>query len=712
MFPAPYKIFFRKTPTGDYYTVDGSGAVITTATATPIPNLPKGWEAPEIPISRSTENLGLLTQTTSSYKFTLDAAKILRYINYTYGPAADCFIEVWKTESTNQTYFLQHKGQFDFKTFNSQGEYVEVDIEQGGLNALLYREEDTVQEIPITPTTPGVIPTFLDGVALRNKSMVRMVMTYDDSQGKPSRPPVLIVDSESNIGVSVVANSNTTRGSIAEIEAAPFMVASVGGTITIEWDFFGRTWAANPTFRWGIWATINRGGTTVNRQIMAEGTAYYNNNGSQMYVGLLATGTTTLTVQTGDIISVYGAGIQNSSGTLTPYDLDQASKWERGILNITYNTRQAQTVTPAFRYGQVVEKLIAKIDATATVAANVFNTPGSSLLDCSPYNLLLAPSESVRGITDAKYKLAWKDIEKDLQRYGLAASADSNTVNIRPVTDFFEDAEMAHLGTIPRAALKVVPALKYLFAKLKAGCKAGDNDALQGRFAINAPQLWEVLWAKVEGERDMVSPFISDMYAIEQIRSNRVKDTTNQSDDNRIILLDATIASLNGSLIAGPRRPQNDGGNYAHYLIDSAAEETAFNLSQSPTRDIMRNGAIMAVQTSYGGSQVNFVSAEREGTMMAQLDPSTGGILERSVVNPYNPPFLPVLFQSEAPAPIGFYTAFATNPHRFLSFYVDGILYKGYIDEVKLRPGGTRDEGTLQYSLLAHPSTDLTTLIY
>lgn len=700
MQPNTYQIFLRDAVGGNYYTVNAGGAVVTTSTPTPIQHLPLGWNEIEIPISRSTQNLGLLTQTTSTYKFVLDGAKILRHIFHTQGTAATCFIEVYKTESANWTYYLYYKGQFDFTTYDADNDFVSIDIEQGGLNALLYREEDTVYEIPILATDPDVTPVVLDGVALRNKSMLRMLgSVYAYWRGIPG---ISVQSNESEIGVAIIAQQPTNADLNTTRDAHPFFEAKADGVVTVNYDLivhFGSPTGVSfsPAITIAVQIYHKKvSGTDVEVTLYSETTTAH---GPRPIAG-----SQTFNMAVGDQLIIYSSRIDTGS-----YADVLTMIWQKGIVFVSYNTRQEPTNALANRYGRVLEKLLAKVDATATVSPNVFNTPSSQLLDFSPYDLLLLPSESVRGIADAKFKVAYKDFLKDLPRYGLGASVSGSTLNIRPVTDFFTNSLLAHLGDIQ--TVKIAPALKYLFSTLKAGAKAGDNDALQGRYEINAPQLWKVQFAKVEGEYDMTSPFISGMYAIEQIRSNRVKETTNQSDDNRILLLDGDPYPYSPNYC--PRRPQNNSGNYADYLLDDAAEETAFNLSQSPTRDIMRNSAVMALQMTYAGTgPMAFVSAEREGTMQSKLSAASGAILERSVVFASSPPFLPVLFQFEAPAPIGFYAAFQSNPHGYLSFEYRGDLCKGYIDEVKIKPGGGNDPGMLVCSLLAHPDTDLNTLTF
>src|SRR6202008_1524349 len=97
---------------------------------------------------------------TLPYKYTFEAAKILRFVYYTYGPEKGCQLYVEILNHTTQLYSAYYTGDIDFTTANDQRDFFSVGVKETGVAASIKANEDVIYEVPIT--TPDKIIIDID----------------------------------------------------------------------------------------------------------------------------------------------------------------------------------------------------------------------------------------------------------------------------------------------------------------------------------------------------------------------------------------------------------------------------------------------------------------------------------------------------------------------------------------------------------------------
>ena len=714
--------FYLKDSFGTYYTVDAGGFVSLSLTKTPIKYAPKGWKATQIRRKRSLMYMGILTEMSTPYQFVLDGATILRFIFYAAGPDAECVLEIEKLNNTNWLYAPYYVGDIDFKSFSDSEGVVEVEIVQGGVNALIERNAKKTYEIDLLQSDSSLIA--MDGMSLRNRSVLQhKTLGPPYFVGNQISPAVNVFSNESNIGIAVIDRPTPVTGTYGDafIDKAVFFRAPINGNVEFAYSFNVNlidtgVSPSNPLAEDFDVFLLQKttGGTKTTHSL-------YHTNGfgspATSFGNNIFAGTKNITVAQGDAFSlIMLLGLGNGTA-IVAYNV------QLGQMTLTYNTRAALSYCRAYQYHKVTELLMDKVSEGQASLIKTFLESATSRVDNRPLWTWLAPAEGMRDIPDVKYKVSWEKLFQDLKsRWGLAMGVSGNGVKLAPLAEFFEDTQAADLGTV--SGLIVMPALELLFSTFKVGDTAGDNDALQGRYEINAPQEWAVSPTKTEGEYNMLSDFISGMYTLENIRvAQRGKDTTDKKQDGRICVIE-TNSTVDAAGAYPLYRPQNSAPNYAFGLIDNAATGTAYNLTLTPARNILRNKSTFAVQLFFNraGKKLKFISAERDGFLSSDF--GSGQIIDRlqsisdiehvgipagGIRDFSEPPFLPVLFKFRCEEPDGLYAALEANPNGYLKFRCSktNTYFKGFIFELIHHPG---DNSALDCVLLAHPETDLSTL--
>ncbi len=717
-FPEKYRFYLKKNNL--YYTVNASGAVVLVPAKSPLAHSPDGWDKTEIRIRRSHTNMGLLTELTTPYRFVLDGAKILRSINYAQGIDGQCTLVIEELNSLDLLFYPYYSGEVDFRHFPDEGNFVTVRVVEGGVNALMHQNEKTTYEIPLIYAE--AVGIFMDGMSLRNRSIIQHYIEGNVNSHQIT-PSVRTLSSESPIGVSTINREQLQINDIdVQYRDYYFFKSRASGTVNIDYSFSvlvenSGTQSWNPVTQDFTVAVVKRTMAGTNTP-----TVIYKTNGSgaapATYLGPHSfSGTVSMNVNENDTLALMLVfGTPGSGNGLAPFSV----RWsiQLGQMTVSYNTKAAGTSAVSYRYHQLVSKVIAAMTAgTATVSQPLLQS-ATPVMDNRPLHTWVSPAEAVRGVVNTKFKIKFSDLFLDASgTWGLAMGINGNNVKLAPLQEFFQNVQIADLGDV--SDLVIEPATDQLFSSFKVGSTVGDNDALQGRYAINAPQEWTIAPTKAEGGRDMVSPFIKDMYTIENIRMDmKDQDSTNKSVDNRIVVLEAGTVPTS-DLQYPLYRPQNIGSNYAGGLIDNAAKISAYNLALSPTRNILRNRSILSVQFYFNriNKRLKFQSAEREGYMFSNL--GSGEMSERTDIyhevapgTPYRfdvPPFLPYYAKFKVARPEGFKGALVANPDGYLKFRdtKTNLEYKAFIFELVQKPFEP-----MECTLAFHPDTDLETLIH
>jgi hypothetical protein len=138
---------------------------------------------------------------------------------------------------------------------------------------------------------------------------------------------------------------------------------------------------------------------------------------------------------------------------------------------------------------------------------------------------------------------------------------------------------------------------------------------------------------------------------------------------------------------------------------------TAFGLTLLPERSMARRRPLLSALCHLIPTiqYIKFTSAEREGSITSNYGWGVlSGRSDISVLGLGPRPFLPILFRFTAAIPDNLYELMQTSPYGYFGFRWKGNEYKGFVDEISQTPAR---RNTISCSLIAHPSTNLSTLI-
>lgn len=138
---------------------------------------PEGWDDMIVKWGRSEKYYGLLRSFTIPLKFVKDGRDFLKNSFYRYGVEADMDLLIEVTDES-WTYETWYRGKVDFSTYKDQEEWVEVNVIEGGLSALVKANEDKVYQIGYTDMTPGVLRFALEDAELEEYEGIKLMELF------------------------------------------------------------------------------------------------------------------------------------------------------------------------------------------------------------------------------------------------------------------------------------------------------------------------------------------------------------------------------------------------------------------------------------------------------------------------------------------------------------------------------------------------------
>ncbi|MES2428245.1 MAG: hypothetical protein V4560_14795 [Bacteroidota bacterium] len=517
-----------------------NGVVVTRSIPDPIENSPEGWEQNTIQFTRNTEFRSVITAYTTSLKFYLDGAKILRNAFYRMGMETVLYF-IWlkldRAFGAGMQYKSWYKGEPDFGTFRDEWDGCSVNISEGGFFKDLQAHKTVVQDIPFDDDAVGV---YIDGVKLRQKlnyTDVEDLQVSFASYGTNFFGPYILV-SQDGASSGFLINSE-------QLESAPSafadrlvsdntiltnigtVVVTVTITGTIEFKCIGMTSSPPYAVRFRY---LRSGQTIVNQNLyqiistvgMTVGTTYK------------ADFSIDIPLEPGE--RLYREGIFfGGVGSDAIIEFTQNSK-----SSINFITRQVPAVILAHRVVTLGSKLAGKISQGATMSSPNF-------MD-NDYNLMVTSGDAIRSIPAAVIKTSFSDWHKSIDAVKCVAL---DIVNNKPqlhsrYTKYDRTSTIAALGECSNWSLE--PADEYIYDVVQIGypSKAADSNIdVNGKYSFNNTYTWRINTTRRKATTyDAVSKYYADPYDITLIRVNlEDKTTTTGSTDNSNFFLDCEVKS-------------------------------------------------------------------------------------------------------------------------------------------------------------------------
>ena len=521
--------------------------VVTSSIPDPLNNSPEGWEKNTLQWARNKEFYGIIKSYTTSLKFYLQGAKILRNAFYKLGMETVLFF-IWLKQNVTfgagMKYEGWYKGEPDFSTFKDEWDGVEISITEGGFFKDLQANKTVVYEVPFTDSDF----VYMDGMNLYQKLIYEDIIDLDISIKNYTQnflgPYALTTQEGSSVGFylgneslapapSVYADKIASDNIILQNLLPDAVDITISGRISFKCTKMTSSPAWAMKFRY-LTSTLDIGHQNdyeiISTPAMVVGTTYFQDF------------SITITLQPNETLlreGIFFGGV----GVDAVIQFNEESK-----SNIAFKTRSPSNLVPIFRaydYGKI---LVKNMSDQAT-----FQSP---LLE-PDFNLMITCGDALRNIDGAVLKGTFSDYFKSIDAVKCAALdiVDNVPVLSSRYVKYNKNSVIAALGECSNWTLE--PANDYVYDTVESGYPSkssqSDND-VNGKYSFNNTYLWKVgVTRRNKNQYECKAAYYADPYDIELIRVNFAnKDTTTANTDNSIFFLDCepkTDLGFSGTII-------------------------------------------------------------------------------------------------------------------------------------------------------------------
>lgn len=753
---------------GDVYLyVNSAGGVVPSASPVPISYDPIGWDENELKFVRNLIQFGVERNYSLLYKYVKDAAKILRFVLYTYGKEKSCQLVVYRLNKSTQTYTHYYTGDIDFTTASDERDFFSVGNKEAGVAADIKANEDTTYEMAVNSSNRVIVD--IDPLLVDGEITFITAPLQTNFPNAPDGPEIEITDRRTLYLIAAqktfvpVSTSAKLPVELGQLDTSNTPLPGISeGQYPVGWfngNFLLNATSRNPclftakvdvynvivsgalpvtitnnsgydmTFRWGI-EKETLTGSTFSWTYYFSSSTYFIADGDPQQVFTLPLDVAPIDLVAGERIRLFfdPQGLPLPPSTNGGYFIEIH---DQENVKVTFQHYTQPFTVKGIRYNDACSFLVDKIsngtasfssdlltDTSATYPDGIDNRPvdtiilsGDSIRNAI-YSLEGSPINPVPVLVDPKIKMKWSDAFKDansLWSIGIGIEND-NVVRLEKKSYFFDKNTTYHL---PEAAsVTVAHASQYYYNSMKIGSPNQTYDNVNGRDEFNTTQIFTFQINRVKNELDLVSPWRHDMYGIFYTWVQYVLlQSVDSSSDNDVFVMEIDPDSaviIDGETHYSPKYwPTEAAAGDILGVVDPAR---TFNIGLSPHRSLRRNGAfIRSWLVGQEDKTIKFQSTDKNPNLFATLSGPTeeenSDILISSLANPL---FLPheLTVQVETTEPM--IEVFENNPKQKFITMCEGVEYRGYCLGIGVKPAKP-DLYTMK--LMAAEDMDLNALI-
>lgn len=723
-------LYFLVDEFGKTYRIE-NGLVVANSTPAPLHNTPDGWQDITLGWTRDMNDFGNTPAFSLPLGFVLDAAAILRHLDYTYNFEQKIYLLIKKQQlflSPSEYYFWHkffYRGELDFTTLEDEDNKVTVSIAEGGLSKDLKANRGTKYPIPID--LPEALIVKMDGIELKERGNFAVIDGFELSTtlagGTPNQVimPLVFLNREGSFpGVdflsptverftpnyfSYLQNSSNYFTNKNSTTSLPITV-TITGVLKFKCNRNNRATgtSAGGNFRMYI--------TKTNRDTV-PGTIITSQPASRFYSSpILQPGTIytvpinlTITLNQNDNLFFYWDFFILTGG------LDAAVEFlEDSRFNVSFTSKIDPSYIKVHDPFYVYRKLVGNITGNEDNAY-------SDLLQ-EKGNLTLTCGDAIRGITGAQIKTSYNDFTDSFNAIlNTGRGIEGGKIKLERKEHFFQNTDIIHLGKVRK--LKVSKYKEIIVNTIKIGYPNQDYEDVNGKQEFNTTHLYTSPVKRIVKELNLVSIYRADCYGIEFTRINlEGKTTTDDSSDNDVFIINIDrdnpqiLAEAIGDLPAGTVYYNLKRGTYDS-IEGLLTPSTVFNIEDLTPMRMFINHANWFRSIFYGFDayqfvyQINDKNADLKTVKGSEVYDEDANVTIGALQNPF---CKPTLFEFEPENPDELAQLLEDNPNRCFSFEhpTNGKIYKGYNIKIGIAPDSKQSQA---FQLLSTWDNDLTTLI-
>lgn len=756
MQPDKFKYYLRKSngTNYDWYYVDTSGAIAFTASGTPVNALqyaPNGWTDKEPIWKRGMEYHAIFTTYAQPLKFIRDGRLIMRNEHYTNGSEAELEIYIEALDESDYTYSLYYYGEFDFSTFRDYEDDCECNIRDGGFLTKFNSRAGNPYEFPLAENTNVKYVKIDGGPPLWCYMEFTGIEQPADATGTPlfgfadaiNLPTLLAFNTKGYSNGDMFNKGNEYIGPNSGLYAQP-IIGSFVISLGMADKYFIRNTSNTETYDVRIKgtlriATIADSGSSTRCRVRILRAVY-------------GSGTILQDLAIADGI-IYSAGTNGTEDidfddvlTLAPNEClwfqffytnntSMVHKYHIYGLNIeaSFQNFVNDAYVPFIDLETAFDQIIDKIgDSTTTVDTAYITT--------NYPRVCITSGDGLRNLSKSQIKYTFDELFKSVD-YNLKTclqynrTTDELAVNSKDLA-YDSSTQIVDFGDV--AMFETAPFTDEMHSQLKIGYPDNTYDDVNGKEEFNNTLVLASPMTKTNNTKDMVCPFLSDMFGIILTIANLTNKTAADSEfDNDVFFLDIDTSApagtfdLNGvttdyyelyrdtiNLTPGPSYFELDklfldvNGTYSN-------QDKLFNLFFSPKRMLIRNANyITSIMYFVNSGIYDFVTSGKNTSGNERLITTYGSpvvtIDEGSDVNisdlgaPDDSLYMPLKAKIKCKIPVNLIEIMQTNPYGFCAWRWLGNTYYGYFLQASQKVAEYQ-EGEVE--LIFKADSDLSTLI-
>ncbi|HUR65468.1 MAG TPA: hypothetical protein VMZ03_03890 [Chitinophagaceae bacterium] len=690
---------------GKFFRVN-NGVVEAVNTPAPLPTTPDGWQEKSIKYARNIKSSGLWRTYTLPLKYVKQGAHILRDRLYRFGTEYKIFQLIHRLAkgfNGGWVHKLFYLGQLDLTMADDDQETsVTCNIMEGGLIKLFKANESTQYDIDVN--IPEAIDVKMDGLRLKQKASFLLTNGISPNDLKPNIPELVLLNAETvqSLGARsttrTVATNSLTGGDV--FPTKEFFLNPSGATevkiiynfaITLALVSVGSIPGTHYFFQLHGY---DKEGIRIVNEILID----YTVDPIALYNHLLTfSGNSTVSIPAG-VTELYlrSTTSLNGDNTLFTYEND-------GTIDVEYFYRHRTTFVKWLNPMTLGQKILDKMTSNGGYGF------GSTHLSDKWANLLLTSGDAIRGFTNPKIRISWRDF---CDSYNVPANVceliRNNTLRIEKKSDAFQPTIQQDLGEVK---VRIKTAKEYLVSKVSIGYPNTDTEDVNGRDEFNTTHLYTSSVTSNSNTLDLVSKVSASMYEQEILRINLDgKTTTDDSSDkkNFFALVEVTPTGGTGDEPAVYHKLLRETYTSITGLI---SPDTAYNIPLSPKRCLLAHGNYLrSVFFQMEGTDLVFQHNDKNEELKTVKDGIT--IEEKANVTIGNldaPLFIPKYLDFECPMAENIIATMDQGPDGTFKATSDGEPIYGFPFEVSIQPSNRPAQQTI---LLCSPQTDITKFIH
>lgn len=707
-----YYLRFDDSGTWKYYYIDTNGAIQNTATKTELQFTPSGWRAKILQLIRGYEYWGVLRSFSLPLRFVKDGAKILRYLNYTYGVEAKCQLYIERFDNTIAVwdYYDYYAGDIDFSRANDTKNYFTIEITESGFLSKFKAKENTTKEIEVT-NNADVIWVRMDGLDLQATANWTSLPSEEVENSLTPKIPTFVNYKYSGINLNM--NYINQIISIGDYFSIMLNHSDVSQDVTLTYDFYYNIFIPGSTSSSAYFTLLyeivrDYDHTVQSKEILYQSPTALAIGSSATYLG---SDTRTITIPAKHSV-VTTIRMFITSGSTSASELNPSAYDARQItseISMTLFNKVPETYIPALRTLKVGTELITNIDSTTTFESDLLTVNEVEVLTCG---------DALRNLDNAVLKTSISEFYDAMNsQYGTCMQYDSsaNKVNIEELSTIFITGTPIDIGEV--AEMEITPFISEMFSKLKIGYPLVNTKEINGKDDPNTELEFQAPITRITKELNLVSPYHGSAIEAEIIRANLDgKTDADAESDNDVFWLKIEDTSA-GTVPSGPGAGQpyyNLYRNPSLTITGVLSPTTLFNIDFSPKRRLFKYGPfIKSVFYPLSSEVIEFTTiAKSTNTGAGMVTDDAGNIItekqSESISNlDGDVLFYPILFRIGSHNVQQFNTL-QSNPYKEIQFSYKGLDYYGWLVEFGDMPTADQKQ---DYVLLCSPTTDLTNLI-